>query len=314
MAQIVPTVGTEMSRKSDWNVAVHRSGEPSRVSNDEGGWRALARRLKPIGAHAIGIEASGGYEPGVIGALPKADLPVRLVNACKLRQYAKAADLLAKNDQLDARAIAWFVATLSSRGIQHDPARLHLAELVNARRQLIDAQLQLANQVEHTHDAAWRRMQARRLRQLERDLAELDRWIAQAIAAAPVFAARYELLCSMPGVGPVLAATLIALLPELGSPHNRPIGALVGVVAYDFDRGKMRGLRCIFGGRAAVRRVLFMAAQAATLWNPTLKAFKQRLLAAGKRPKVATIAVMRKLIVTLNAMVRDNAPWHPANG
>lgn len=118
----------------------------------------------------------------------------------------------------------------------------------------------------------------------------------------------------MPGVGPVLAATLIALLPELGSLHNRPIGALVGVVAYDFDSGKMRGLRCIFGGRAAVRRVLFMAAQAATLWNPTLKAFKQRLLAAGKRPKVATIAVMRKLIVTLNAMVRDNAPWHPANG
>lgn len=114
------------------------------------------------------------------------------------------------------------------------------------------------------------------------------------------------------GVGPLVAATLIALLPELGSLRHRPIGALVGVVPYDFDSGKMKGQRCIFGGRAAVRRVLFMAAQAAALWNPTLRAFKQRLLAAGKKPKVAIIAVIRKLTVALNAMVRDNKPWHPA--
>lgn len=311
MAQIVATVGIDVS-KERLDLAVHPSGEPFSATNDEVGWRTVVRWLKRIGARTIGIEASGGYERGVIDALLKAGLPVRSVNAWKLRQFAKAAGLLAKNDRLDARAIAWFVATLPSREIRYDPARAHLAELVTARRQLVDAQLQLGNQVEHTRDATLCRMQARRLRQLERDLVELDRRIAQTIAATPAFRARNELLCSMPGVGPVLAATLIALLPELGSLHNRPIGALVGVVPYDFDSGKMRGLRCIFGGRAAVRRVLFMAAQAAALWNPTLKAFKQRLLAAGKKPKVAIIAVMRKLIVTLNAMVRDNAPWHTA--
>jgi transposase len=308
MAQIVPTVGIDVSK--EWlDVAVHPSDARLRVSNDDPGWRALLRWLKPIGARAIGIETSGGYERGVIGALLKAGLPVRSVNAWKLRQFAKAAGLLAKNDRLDARAIAWFVATLPSREIRHDPGRAHLAELVTARRQLVDDRQQVGNQTEHTRDAALCRMQARRLRQLDRDLAELDRRIAQTIAATPAFRARQELLCSMPGVGPVLAATLIAQLPELGNLGNRPIGALVGVVPYDFDSGRMRGLRCIFGGRAAIRRVLFMAAQAASMWNPILKAFKQRLLAAGKKPKVAIVAVMRKLIVTLNAMVRDNALW-----
>ena len=310
MAQIVATVGIDVS-KDRLDVAVHPAGEQFSVTNDAAGWRALIRRLKPIGARAIGIEASGGYEREAIVALLKAGLPVRSVNAWKLRQFAKAAGLLAKNDRLDARAIAWFVATLPSREVRHDPAVDHLAELVTARRQIVDAQQQFANQTEHLRDAGLVRMQARRIRQLERDLGELDLRIAQAIAASPALSARHELLCSMPGVGPVLAATLLALLPELGALGNRPIGALVGVVPYDFDSGKMRGLRCIFGGRAAVRRVLFMAAQAAALWNPILKAFKQRLLAAGKKPKVATVAVMRKLIVTLNAMVRDNAAWRP---
>lgn len=310
MAQVAPTVGIDVS-KERLDVAVHPSGEAFSVTNDAAGWGELRRRLTPAGARAIGIEASGGYERGVIGALLKAGLPVRSVNAWKLRQFAKAAGLLAKNDRVDARAIAWFVATLPCREVRHDPALDHLVELVNARRQIVDAKQRFGNQTEHLRDAALRRMQARRIRQLEADLAELDRRIAQTVAATPALAGRQALLCSMPGVGPVLAATLIALLPELGSLANRPIGALVGVVPYDFDSGKMRGLRSIFGGRAAVRRVLFMAAQAAGMWNPTLKAFKQRLLAAGKKPKVAIVAVMRKLIVTLNAMVRDNTPWQP---
>jgi transposase len=310
MAQMASSVGIDVS-KDRLDVAVHPDGMAFSVANDEGGWRELSRRLRPLGARAIGIEASGGYERGVIGALLKTGLAVRSVNAWKLRQFAKAAGLLAKNDRLDARAIAWFVATLPCREVRHDPALDHLAELVTARRQIVDARLRLANQLEQVRDAALRRMQARRIRQLELDVAQLDRRIAQSIAAAPALAARCELLCSVPGVGPVVAATLLALLPELGSLGNRPIGALVGVVPYDFDSGKMRGLRSIFGGRAAVRRVLFMAAQAAALWNPTLKAFKQRLLDAGKKPKVATVAVMRKLIVTLNAMVRDNRPWQP---
>jgi transposase len=308
MAQMAPSVGIDVS-KERLDVAVHPVGMDFSVTNDESGWRELTVRLRPLGVRAIGIEASGGYERGVIGVLLKAGLPVRSVNAWKLRQFAKAAGLLAKNDRLDARAIAWFVATLPCREVRHDPALDRLAELVRARRQIVDARLALANQLEHVRDAALRRMQARRIRQHDLDVAQIDRRIAEAVAAVPALAERHKLLCSMPGVGPVLAATLLALLPELGSLRNRPIGALVGVVPYDFDSGKMRGLRSIFGGRAAVRRVLFMAAQAAAMWNPTLKAFKQRLIAAGKKPKVAVVAVMRKLITTLNAMVRDNRPW-----
>lgn len=311
MAQIAPTVGIDVS-KERLDVAVYPGGASFSVTNDELGWRELRRELDSIGARAIGIEASGGYERGVIGVLLAADLPVRSVNAWKLRQFARAAGILAKNDRLDARAIAWFVATLPCREVRRDPAIDHLAELVTARRQTVDAKLRLANQLEHMRDAALRRMQTRRIRQLDLDLAQLDRHIAEAIARAPALAQRDKLLRSMPGVGPVLAATLMALLPELGSLRNRAIGALVGVVPFDFESGKMKGLRSIFGGRAVVRRVLFMAAQAAATWNPTLKAFKERLIAAGKKPKVATVAVMRKLIVTLNAMVRDNAPWQPA--
>ncbi len=212
-------------------------------------------------------------------------------------------------DRLDAWLIARFVAGMPSRPVQRDRAVEHLAELVRARRQLVDNVQLITCQLEHLRDPALRRLRNRQVRQLQRDVEHLDLLIARAIKASPALSVRRDLLCSMPGVGPVLAATLIALLPELGSLPNRSIGALVGVVPYDFDSGRMRGLRCIFGGRAAVRRVLYMAAQVAARFNPTLKAFKERLSAIGKKPKVAIVAVMRKLIVTLNAMVRQNTPW-----
>jgi transposase len=308
MAQIVATVGIDVS-KDRLDIVAHPTDEQFSVSNDAAGWRQMVRRLKLMTVRAIGIEASGGYEHGAIGALLDAGLPVRSVTPWKLRLFAKAAGVLAKNDRLDAHVIARFVATLPSREARRDPVVERLAELVKARRQLVDAIQQIGNQTEHLRDAALRRLQARRIRQLERDVAQLDRLIGQAIADSPALTARRDLLCSMPGVGPVLAATLLALLPELGSLPNRSIAALVGVVPYDFDSGRMKGHRHIFGGRAAIRRVLFMAAQVAAMVNPTLKAFKQRRLAAGKKPKVAIVAAMRKLIVTLNAMVRDNAPW-----
>jgi len=312
MAQMAPTVGVDVS-KQRLDVALYPAEARFSASNDSAGWHELCRRLRPIGARAIGIEPSGGYERGVIAALLDAGLPVRSVNPWKLRQFAKAAGWLAKNDRLDAWAIACFVATLPTRAVQHDPTRQHLAELVTARRQIVDLRQELSNQLEHLSDPELRRMQERRIRHIDADLVRLDRRIADAIAAVPALATRHDLLRSMPGVGPVLAATLLALLPELGSITNRAIGALVGVVPYDFDSGRMKGLRCIFGGRAAVRRVLFMAAQAAAMCNPVLKAFKQRLLAAGKKPKVAIVAVMRKLLTTLNAMLRDQQEWRAAD-
>ncbi len=308
MAQRTTVVGIDVSK--EWlDVAVSPSGEYWRVTNDEAGWRDLCRRLKGRGVRAIGIEASGGYERDVIIALVQAGLPVRNVNPWKLRQFAKAAGILAKNDRLDAHAIARFVDTLPCHEARHDPDVARLAELVTARRQLLDDRQRCSNQMELLRDTGLRRMQNRRIRQLDTDIANLDQRIAEAIAAAPDLAERYNLLCSMPGVGPVLAATLIAFLPELGSLSNRQIAALVGVVPYDFDSGKRRGIRCIWGGRAKIRRVLFMAAQVAAMHNPVLKAFKQRLIDDGKKPKVAIVAVMRKLIVMLNAMVRDNETW-----
>lgn len=312
MAQIVATVGIDVS-KDRLDVAVHPGAEQFSVPNDPGGRRLLVQRLKPLLARAIGLEASGGYERDVIHALLDAGLPVRLVNPWKLRQFARAAGVLAKNDRLDARAIASFVATLPSREVSRDRAVDHLTELVQTRRQLVDAAQQIGCQTEHLRDADVCRLQARRTRQLERDIAQLDRLIEQAIAASPILGARRDLLCSMPGVGPVLAATLLALLPELGSLPHRSIAALVGVAPYDFDSGKMRGLRCIFGGRPAVRRVLYMATLAAARFNPVIKAFRQRLSAAGKKPKVAIVACMRKLITILNAMLAQGEKWHTAN-
>lgn len=309
MAQRTAVVGIDVSK--DWlDVAVYPDGEHWQVRNDQDGWRALRRQLKGRGIRAIGLEASGGYERNASIALVEAGLPVRNVNPWKLRQFAKAAGILAKNDRIDAHVIARFVDTLPSRPARHDPDLDHLAELVTARRQLVDDRLRCANQMELLRDAALRRMQTRRIRQIDTDIRRLDQRITETIAGVSILAERQALLCSMPGVGPVLAATLLAFLPELGSLSNRPIGALVGVVPYDFDSGKMRGLRRIWGGRARIRRVLFMAAQTAAMHNPVLKAFKQRLIAQGKKPKVAIVAVMRKLIVILNAMVRDNTTWN----
>jgi transposase len=311
MAQITPTVGIDVS-KDRLDAAVYPQGPRLSVANDAAGWRELIRWLRSINPRAIGIEASEGYEYDVIGALLQARLPVRSVNAWKLRQFAKAAGQLAKNDHIDAVMIGWFVAAMPCREIERDPVREQLAELVHARRQLVDLHLELGNQLAHLRDAELRRAHQRRIRQLDLDIAALDRRIAAFIAAVPSLWCRYKMMCSMPGVGPVLAATLLALPPELGAATNRQIGALVGVVPYDFDSGKMKGLRCIFGGRAGVRRVLYMAAQSAGQHNSVLKAMKQRLLDAGKPPKVAIVAVMRKMITTLNAMLRDGTDWRSA--
>lgn len=310
MAQRTPAVGIDVSK--EWlDVALWPSGEHWRVTNDDAGRRQLCRRLRALEVRTIGIEASGGYERATIQALVEAELPIRSINPWKLRNFAKADGRLAKNDRIDALMIARFVDTMKSHPARYDADVARLGELVTARRQMVDDRQARSNQSELTQDAGLRRLQARQIRQLDADIASLDRRIEREIAALPALAERAALLASMPGVGPVLVATLIAFLPELGSLSNRKIGALVGVVPYDFDSGNMRGLRCIWGGRARVRRVLYMAAQAAAQHNPVLKAFKTRLIDAGKKPKVAIVAVMRKLIVTLNAMVRDNRTWQP---
>lgn len=258
---------------------------------------------------AIGIEASGGYERGVIRALLAEGISVRQINPFKLRQFAKASGVLAKNDRLDARMIALFVATMPTRPAQRNQAAERVAEVVTARRQLSDQKVAAENASRLFEDASLRRLYRRRVARLALDIALLDKRLAEMVSADVVLAKRYRLLTSMPGVGPVLAFTLIAFLPELGQMSRKQVAAIVGVAPYDFDSGKMKGIRCIWGGRAPVRRVLYMAALTACRFNSALKTFYERLVAAGKKSKVAIVAVMRKIITTLNAMIRDNVAW-----
>jgi transposase len=281
------------------------------VDNNAAGWTELIKRLHGSPVAAIGIEPSGGYERGVIRALLEAGLSVRRINPNKLRQFARARGVLAKNDRLDARLIAEYVAIMPTRIVQRDAAAERLAEVVTMRRQLCDERVTVENQAAHVEDVMLRRLNKRRLTRLEADIRLLDKRLTEMAAADPVLAQRYELLTSMPGVGPVLAFTLIALLPELGQMSRKQIAALVGLAPYDFDSGKLRGHRSIYGGRMPVRNVLYMAALSACRYNPALKVFHNRLAAADKKSKVVIVAVMRKMITTLNAMLRDKAEWQP---
>jgi transposase len=235
---------------------------------------------------------------------------VRQVNPFKLRQFARASSVLAKNDPLDARLIASFVAIMPTRPAQRQtPAAERLTEMLAVRRQLSAEKVAAENASRLLEDTMLRRLSRRRIARLATDIDMLDKHLVDIVGTDATLAHRYQLLTSMPGVGAVLACTLIALLPELGRMNRKQVAALVGVAPYAFESGTLKGRRCIWGGRANVRQVLYMAAMSASNWNPVLKAFHDRLEAAGKKPKVAIVAVMRKMMIMLNAMVRDNVGW-----
>jgi transposase len=237
-------------------------------------------------------------------ALLAAGLSGRQINPFKLRQFANASGGLAKNDRLDAHMIASFIAVMPTRAAQRRTPRIEqMSEIVTVRRHLSDQKIAAENATKLLEDAMLQRLSHRRIEQLASDIAQL----AEIVAADSALSRRHQVLTSMPGVGLVLACTLIALLPELGEMSRKQIAALVGVAP--FDSGKLKGKRCIWGGRAPVRHVLYMAAISAGNWDPTLKAFRHRLKTAGKVPRVTIVAVMRKMITTLNAMVRDDVAW-----
>jgi transposase len=189
------------------------------------------------------------------------------------------------------------------------PAVERLAEMITVRRHLSDEKVAAENASRLLEDAMLQRLSRRRIARLTADIDMLDERLVEIVAADATLAQRYRLLTSMSGVGEVLACTLIALLPELGQMNRKQVAALVGVAPYAFESGKLKGKRCIWGGRAKIRRVLYMAAMSASNWNPALKAFHDRLDATGKKPKVVIVAVMRKMLTTLNAMVRDDVSW-----
>ena len=277
------------------------------VSNDQEGWNELHRRLAAAQAEIVAIEASGGCERGICRFLLGHRYSLRLLDPYRVRQFAKAAGKLAKNDRIDAAIIALFVAMLPTRPLLRHAQLERLAELVTARAQLLELLTISHNQARRREDTLLRQMDARRAEAFEADIKRVDQHIAALVDADAALKAKKALLCSMKGVGPVLAHTLLALLPELGQLSRRQIAALVGVAPFEDQSGKRQGVRFIQGGRPAIRTPLYMAALVAAAHNPAFRRYRDKLREAGKKPKVVIVAVMRKMITTLNAMIRDNA-------
>jgi transposase len=303
-------VGIDVS-KLHLDVAMRPTGERFRVENNDTGFAELLKRVKKLRPERIVLEPSGGYELELVQSLARAQLPVVVVNARQIRQFAQATGRLAKTDELDADVLAHFAEAIQPeiRALSDETHR-ELEALVTRRRQLVDMRgaeqkrRQTAPRPVHPnidHVIAF----------LSQQIDDIDDSLQKLVRATPVWREADDLLQSVPGVGPVLSATLTAFLPELGQLNRKQIAALVGVAPLNNDSGQMSGKRSIWGGRAPVRAVLYMAAHSAARYNPPLALFYQRLIAKGKTPKVALVAVMRKLLTVLNAIVRRHQPWTP---
>jgi transposase len=278
------------------------------------GRRLLVRWLLRYKVGKAAMEASGGYERDWAKALREAGIEVRIVDPKRVRSFAQSAGRLAKNDSIDAEMIAWFAETFGQAPHQvHDVEREKLAQMVNARQGLIEMQTELQNRGEHSVPEAVKRMQARLSKKIAAELATLEVAIAALVKATPRFVELAEIIESVPGLAETTSSGLIALMPELGQVNDKITAALLGAAPYDDDSGKRRGERHIKGGRRRIRNIFYMACLgAATRHNPVLKAFYQRLLATGKKKKVALVACMRKLIVILNTMIARRQKWDPS--
>jgi transposase len=293
-------------------VHVRPTAESWNVAADEAGVAALVERLRPLGATLIVLEATGGYETAVAVALAEAGLPLAIVNPRQIRDFARATGQLAKTDALDARIIAAFADAVRPpvRPVPDEQARA-LGELVARRRQLVEMLGAEMNRRRMTRQPPLRKQLDRHIAWLQEAVARLDEDLRRLIRSTPLWRETEDLLRSVPGVGNVTACTLIAELPELGILDRRAIAALVGLAPFARDSGTLRGRRMIVGGRATVRRTLYMATLTAIRRNPAITAFYGRLRGTGHPAKVALTAAMRKLLVMLNAILRDRRPWQP---
>jgi len=275
------------------------------------GRRQMTSWLRRHKVSKAAMEASGGYERDWAKALRDAGIEVRIVDPKRVRSFARSAGRLAKNDAIDAEMIAWFAETFSQTPSQTpDAARVELVQIVNARRALLEQQTQMQNRREHAVPKPVQKMHQRLLKAIALEVARLEVIIAAMIEATPHFVELAEIIESVPGLGKITAAGLIAAMPELGQVNNKIAAALLGTAPYDDDSGRRRGERHIKGGRRNIRNLFYMACLgAATRHNPVLKAFYRRLIARGKEPKVALVACMRKLIVILNTMIARRQKW-----
>jgi transposase len=297
--------------KAQLELACRPSGEAGRVTNDEEGIRELVARCEALAPTLIVCEATGGYEAALVAALATAGLPVVIANPRQVRDFAKATGHLAKTDAIDAQVLALFAERVrpEPRPLPDEAAQA-LDALLTRRRQLVEMLVAERNRLLIARPAVRRDLQ-QHIRFLERRLREADDDLHTAVKASPAWRVKDDLLQSVPGVGRVVSLTLLAELPELGRLTHKEIAALVGVAPLNRESGTLRGKRLVYGGRAPVRAVLYMAALVASRRNPVIRTFYERLRTAGKPAKVALTACMRKLLVILNAIARSGTPWQP---
>jgi transposase len=307
-----PNAGIDVAKQ---HLDVCLADKELRLGNDAAGWDALAAMLVAAQADIVLLEASGGYERGVVCALQSAGISVARVNPRQTRDYAKAMGVLAKTDRIDARVLRDF-ANIVARDAKRErfitpvqeAQRVQLSSLMGRRRQLVEMRVAEQARLEHASGAPLRSIRAM-IKVLDKQIGQIDTDADAHLEQH--FKVQKDLLDSVKGVGAVTTLTLCSALPELGQLKRRQIAKLVGIAPLANDSGKRKGQRSIWGGRAPVRKVLYMATLVATRHNPVIKAFYEHLKLAGKPPKVALIACMRKLLTILNAMLRDGATWDP---
>jgi len=302
-------VGIDVS-KARLDVAVRPTGDEWRSPNTDAGAKQVGARLKDLRPALVVLEATGGLEVPLVGALAALGLPVVVMNPRQVRDFARSVGRLAKTDVLDARVLAHFAEAVrpEPRPLPDEQSQ-ELSSLISRRRQVSEMLTAEKNRLRTARSRVRRRLQAH-IRWLERELSEIDGDLERSIKGSPLWRAKDDILKSVPGIGPVVSTTLLSELPELGRLNRTEIAALVGVAPLNRDSGTLAGRRTVWGGRARVRAALYMAALVATRYNPVIREFYRRLCAAGKPKKVALTACMRKLLLILNSMIKRWAPWN----
>lgn len=304
------TIGVDVAQ-AVLDVWVHPSRERWQVGNDPSGTDDLALALCAHDPSLVVVEATGGLEDRLVAALASAGLPVSIINPRQARDFARATGRLAKTDRLDAQTLAEFGAAVRPPVRELPDALLRELRDLTARRQQLVAMRTAEKNRRLRASTRVRQYIDQNIGHLNEQLQEVEEGIDELVRSRPEWDARADLLCSVPGVGPVLSATLIAHLPELGQLNRKEVAALAGVAPFNRDSGTLRGRRTVWGGRRRLRQVLYMATLSASRSNPTLRDFYRRLLNVGKPKKVALTACMRKLLTILNSMARSGQRWSP---
>lgn len=303
-------VGIDVS-KDTLDVHGLPTGSPSRFDNTAEGRAQLLSFLPKAGTSLSVVEATGGYERGLVADAVTAGHHIAVVNPRQVRDFAKAFNVLAKTDRIDASVIARFAETTRPEPVGYNERQEQLRELIVRRRQLIDHRTAEKNRCETARSSLVRNSVRKLIETINKDIARIDRAVLELVQSNDDWRDRYRRLSEVPGIGKQTAAVMLAELPELGHLNRQQVSSLVGVAPFNRDSGQFRGRRSIWGGRVGVRNVLYMAALSAKRSNPVIRAFAARLLAKGKPPKVVITACMRKLLTILNALLRSNERWAP---